>query len=127
MKHTKGKLEIDGVFLCITDENDGDYADYICMMDPSLGDKEQRANAKHLVEVWNGYDWAIKRAQDLAKENVALIETLKSACVTIKFMSVPQLDNNVASDKELLGVMTDSFEEAIKMATESTPPPAEPQ
>ncbi len=56
MKHAKGKLEIDGVFLCITDENDSDYADYICMMAPSLGDKEQRANAKRLVLCWNSHD-----------------------------------------------------------------------
>ena len=66
------------------------------------------------------------RAIDLLAENKQLkqqrddlLEACKNALVSLAIISMPRLDNNVATDAELLKIMGDSFRAAIAKATPS--------
>ena len=112
------KLERDGIFLCIPIEED-DCADYICEMDSSLGKEESRDCAEKIVKCWNGYNWAIKRAQDLAEENEALLATLRG-------MHFNDENYGFGSDCPMCKLNHKAAIAAAK-PTQSTPAPAEPQ
>jgi hypothetical protein len=128
----KRKLEIDSDWLCVP-TGGADCVDDICRMDSRLSNEERKACAEHIVKSWNGYDWAVKRVQDLAKDKVKLLAACDSFLKGwLHFYNCIDFGKSNL-DAEAIRFMNEvpgQIEQAHKTAvkpTQSTPEPAEPQ
>jgi len=111
MKHTKGEWKIvkngrgEAILMRAVgiDANIAIFRETIYDNDP-ISMPEREANARWACQCVNSHD--------------ALIETIKNALTSLAIISMPVVDNsvNVATDKELLKIMADSFQEAIAQA-----------
>jgi len=95
-EHTKGKIKVCSSTLIVTDE-----ARIIANTMPVMVDelklplKEAIANAKHLVLCWNNYEWAIKRAQDLAEELTAVKQQRDDLLAALEDLVFHVINNGV--------------------------------
>lgn len=110
-EHTKGPWELgefhypdDGkIGRCEIRQDMGILAHVYLPAKNQTGFKEGQANAR-----------LIAAAPKTKKQRDKLVTTINNALATLAVMSMPALDNNVATNEELLKIMGDSFEQAIK-------------
>ena len=68
---------------------------------------------------WGECDFLAQALADSEAERVkALLEVLKNALAMFQVLSLPRMDNNVASNKQILEAMENSFKQAIKTYAE---------
>lgn len=60
------------------------------------------------------YEHLEKRCNNAIQQRDALRETIQNALVSTKLMTLPRLDNTVASNEEILSIMVKSFEAALQ-------------
>jgi len=62
--------------------------------------------------MWTVSEYA-EKYDKLKADRDRLLEVLKNTLVSLEIMSMPMLDENVASNKQLLKIMAESFKAAI--------------
>jgi len=70
------------------------------------------SKAKHISKPTELSEY-IEKFNKLKADRDRLLEVLKNTLVSLEIMSMPMLDENVASNKQLLKIMAESFKAAI--------------